>query len=1059
MMPKNRATSLLFMFVLLFVISFVFGQTRKSVIGQEVEIDALLEGGTAVTADEPAATTLMLPLQPDVLTLYQTLTADVPTLDPPKAEDADSVDYIENLFVNLTNFDPLLNEVIPEAATGWQIRADGLVYTFTLRTDIPWVKHDQMTGLTTQVVDGNNNPRFVTADDFVYGIKRVCDPNLATYQNSVIGALIVGCSDVLDYPDPANIPPALFDAIGVTAPFSDTLVIEMTEPAGNFLTMTPMWKLAAVPEWTITTYGDLWTEPQNIVTNGRFVLREWVYTKGIVLWRNPLMPGDMQGTGNVEQIATQIVADNAESYNLWLTGKVATSPIPDVILDAHLTNFPGETDKIPDLAVFYVGFRMSKAPFDNVNLRRAFSAAIDRQQFVDQVRQGQGYPMRHLTPPGIFGAPPGDQVGVGYSLNFAQNELAQAGYPNCAGLPTVNIMGYSGQTTTDWLNFVKDQWVNNLGCDPAAIQIQQVSFEELLQATDLDTPDNQAPHMWTLGWGPDYADANNYVGDILHCMRDNRTKRTCNAIDTLIEQARAETDPATRIPLYAQIEDGFFGTAGEFPIAPLYSRSNSVARHDWLVRIPVLFGGEQWYDWVLNPAIQDVSPVLGPNNVPVTIDIYGFNFASGGWADLWNGANFQTIEGLTLIDNSHLRGIVPVGTPTGIYTLTVSNPDESSASLGNAYAVIDGATFNDLYALSTDLWLNPLTVHQGDPDPTLGLLLRRQGETLQRNVAVAFYQGDPAAGGSLIGSNTVPIAPNSVAPVSVTWPTPHAGLYDIYAVIDPADEVPEASETNNVISRTMKIYTPFADLQPPTVTAFSVDNGALTTDTPDVVLNATAVDNVGVSSIIYVDHVFRQGVNHWVVANHSGWLPYQDAHVDYAWTLQPETGIHFLQAWVADAAGNISLLPGRTYINYIPVSAHLAQSQVHIYRLPLTAGETVSMTLTATNLTDADLYLWNQDATLAAIRELGDADRQIVYTAPAGGDGIYQVEVEGLVSTDYQLVIEVDGAPLMQPASVLSPVGRAQPFLLPSEDPSDDVGLPDAPAVEYQVYLPVVLKN
>jgi ABC-type transport system substrate-binding protein len=139
--------------------------------------------------------------------------------------------------------------------------------------------------------------------------------------------------------------------------------------------------------------------------------------------------------------------------------------------------------------------------------------------------------------------------------------------------------------------------------------IEQLPFSELLAATTPDTPDPEAPHIWTLGWGPDYADENNWVGDVLWCESgQNDWKRECNEIDDLIVQAREETDPAVRTELYAQIEEMFFGPEGEYPFAPLFVRIAFVAVHDWYDYTPALFGGNQWYnysiDWEAKQAAQ-----------------------------------------------------------------------------------------------------------------------------------------------------------------------------------------------------------------------------------------------------------------------------------------------------------------------------------------------------------------------------------------------------------------------------------------------------------------------
>ncbi len=530
---------------------------------------------------------------------------DIPTLDPQLAEDTISIDAIENLFLQLTNYDLQTAQVIPEAATDWQVSADGLIYTFQIRTGIPWVKHDPATGETTQAVDAQGNPRFLTAHDFVYGIRRACDPNTGSYYSTVFAPLLKGCSDVLFAPDPKDIPQELWGAVGVRAPDDQTLVIELAFPASYFLSMTPMWTLAAVPHWTIEAHGKAWIQPDNIVTNGRYVLHEWARDVRRTFLRNPLLPSDMRGDGNIERLVISVLPDHSAGYALWLKGQVDCSSIPPDQLQSHLQQFPDETDQIAGLAVSYISFRMTKPPFDDPRVRRAFSAAFDRATYVKEVLQGQGLPMIHFAPPGIFGAPPIDEVGLGFDPQFARQQLAEAGYPDCQGFPRVTLATYKSESPL--IEYAKAQWVENLGCRPDRIQVQQLPFQELLNATEHDVPDAQAPHMWTLTWAPDYADENNWVGDVLWCKAASRQKRTCNEIDDLIVQARQEPDPQRRIELYRQIEESFFGPEGETPFFPISLHTAYTARHAWLEHTPAPFGGEQWYNWSIDQQAQQAA--------------------------------------------------------------------------------------------------------------------------------------------------------------------------------------------------------------------------------------------------------------------------------------------------------------------------------------------------------------------------------------------------------------------------------------------------------------------
>jgi len=575
-------------FLLLMIAIAACGPAPASV--EETEVVPSTEA--QIPPPSPAA-----PAEPVTLDSYAT--SEIPTLDPQLADDVLSVNFVENLFVNLTNLAPDGRELLPEAATGWQGSEDGLAYTFKLRTDIPWVQHDPETGETRQVLDNDGNPRFVTAHDFAYAIKRACDPNLGSYYSGVIAPVIKGCEAVLYFEDPTAVPPELVAAIGVSAPADDTLVVELEFPASYFLSMTPMWTLAATPEWAIEEHGETWIEPENMVTSGRYVLHEWQRGVSTSLWRNPFMPQDMSGRGNIERVMTRVVPEPSTGYALWLENEVDMTGIPELELQAHLEQFPEETQQAPDLAVLYFGFALDKPPFDNVHVRRAFSAAFDRQIYSDEVMQGQCLPMKHFAPPGIFGAPPIDEVGVGFDPEYAREQLAEAGYPGCEGFPQVTLLTFSGQGAQHRAEYAQAQWKEHLGCSPDLIQIEQLPFREQMEA--VEAPAEDRPHIWAAGWAPDYPDENNWVGDVLWCKNpENARRRECSSLDELIVEAREEPNAEHRIELYRQIEEGFFGPEGEMPFAPTCTTVGYGAVHRWLDPGPLeLFSGSQWYDWTI----------------------------------------------------------------------------------------------------------------------------------------------------------------------------------------------------------------------------------------------------------------------------------------------------------------------------------------------------------------------------------------------------------------------------------------------------------------------------
>ena len=572
--------------------------------GESVEVTRIVTEEVEVTRVVESA-----PESDDLITYDGYSLTDIPELDPQIAADTVSRTYIENLFLQLTNYDAGTSEIVPEVATAWESSEDGLTWTFHLRTDIPWVYHNPVSGETTHInrpllneagEQIGEEPAFVNANDFVASFRRACDPNLGSRYSMVIAPTIAGCSAVLNAEEPAALTADAFESIGVSAPDESTLVVELTFSAGYFLSMTPMWTLSATPAWTIAEHGGQWTEAGNIVTAGPYVLNEWVHGVRRTLLRNRLMPEDMRGTGNIDRIRVSVVPDTVTGYTHWLSYEVDESQIPDAELQAHLEQFPDETIQVPDLAVFYFAFRHTKAPFDQVEVRRAFSAGFDRQRFVDEIRQGQGLPMSHFAPPGIFGAPPIDEVGVGFDPQYAREQLEAAGYPDCEGLPQLTLLGFSGKETLDWIEYARAQWEEHLGCGSDVIQVEQRTFEEVLEATSASVPDENAPHIWTAGWAPEYADENNWVGDALWCENELNTRRPCTETDELIVLAREEADSEIRAELYHEIEERFFGPEGEMPIAPLFVRIEYQARHVWLDNDVSLFGGQQWYNWTID---------------------------------------------------------------------------------------------------------------------------------------------------------------------------------------------------------------------------------------------------------------------------------------------------------------------------------------------------------------------------------------------------------------------------------------------------------------------------
>jgi oligopeptide transport system substrate-binding protein len=551
---------------------------------------SLVPSGFALAGD--ASITVVARYQDDVVVVRDSAaTSELATLDPQLGSDVVSITAIENLFHGLTNYDPLTSQVTPELATEWTTSEDGLTWTFTLRNDVMWYRYDPATQTAAEL-------RPVVAADVVYGIKRGCDPRLGGSYSYVAASIIAGCEVVNGTaPEEATDELVFGDTIKVSAPDDTTVTIEIQFPAGYFFSMTPMWIFRPVHQETIEEFGDEWTNPGNIATNGPYFLQE--LSRGVrrVFVANENHPADLGFGGNIDQINFTVIEDPGTIFALYQDNQLDAAGVPAAELQAVLED-PAYADQLSfttDLAVFYFGFGHDKPPFDNVHARRAFSAIIDREAFVQQVRQGRGQPMIHFTPPGMAHASPINEVGVGFDPDYAKAELEAAGFPNCEGFPNVNMVAYTG--VGSWIEFWAAAAEEYLGCSPDIFTVEQLEFSVLLEVTSHNTPTQDRPNVWTLGWGPDYGDANNWVHDVLSCESSNDFMRPCTATDDLINAAARETDPAVRDQQYREIEEAFFGAEGEFPIAPIFMRLDYALNKPWYTGpfdTDGLFGGAHW---------------------------------------------------------------------------------------------------------------------------------------------------------------------------------------------------------------------------------------------------------------------------------------------------------------------------------------------------------------------------------------------------------------------------------------------------------------------------------
>ena len=456
------------------------------------------------------------------------------------------------------------------------------------------------------------------------------------------------------------------------------------------------------------------------------------------------------------------------------------------------------------------------------------------------------------------------------------------------------------------------------------------------------------------------------------------------------------------------------------------------------------------------PDLREVRPTQGYADLPTDLHVYGFNLHPGISVTLGS----TDLENVAVVNQTHLRAMVPAGLPAGPYTTTAFYGAGDAGALPNAYTVL--LPQDDLFAQTQELWVDPVAPRAGEV-ARLGLLVHRQGgsSTLSQ-VLVRFF-----ANGQTLGDVHVPsLSPDGEGSTRrLDWVPTQAGDYQITAVIDPEGQIPEASEANNTVTRTVTVLATAPDMLAPHVDSLVIEGGRdVVTDTM-VHLAATATDypqpgGEGVSHLRYIEFEYSQGARLWVPVQDSGWVVSDTVNsTNYRWLLTPVGGLHYIQAWAKDGVGNISHYPYQQGISYLPPTEQVGRDQTRVYRRDLAAGVSLQVTLTPV-WGDPDLYVWPPDWEEGRppwVSNLSGTEvDEIAFTTPVSG--VYQIEVYGYTSAEYQLDIVVGAATFdIQVAGGIDPdkeKRQAPAVALDSEPPRD---IPQEEA-GYSLYLPLVMR-
>ena len=460
------------------------------------------------------------------------LFVDPPTLDPHLTTDATSAQIIVEVFGGLVTIDANL-DVVPDLAEGWDISADGRVYTFRIRPDAMF--HD-------------GKP--VTAEDVRWSLERATNPlteapNVDQYLGDIVGVDEKLAGDALQIS-------------GVRVINERTIEITIDQAKSYFLAKLTYPTAFVLDRVSIEANPKKWFRKPN--GTGPFRMTEYKVGETLILSRNEnyhLGPPKLAEVVMILSGGTSMLMYENDEIDIAGVGLADLDRLldPTNALNAELRRAP------PSFSVQYIGLNVNEPPLDDRKVRQALNLAIDKREIATIVLGDQVVPATGILPPGFPGFSESVR-GYGFDPERAKQLLRESKYgDDLDNFPTITITtpGSFGANVSLDMEVVLAMWEKNLGI---RTEFQQTEF-----ATFLKDLNKRRFQMFNIGWIADYPDPENFLDILFYSdSSNNHTNYNNPEVDALLEQARVETDETRRFRLYNQVEQMILDDAPWIPL-------------------------------------------------------------------------------------------------------------------------------------------------------------------------------------------------------------------------------------------------------------------------------------------------------------------------------------------------------------------------------------------------------------------------------------------------------------------------------------------------------------
>ncbi|MFN0094335.1 MAG: ABC transporter substrate-binding protein [Dehalococcoidia bacterium] len=429
------------------------------------------------------------------------------------------------------------------------VSADGKTYTVKLKKDLKW---------------SDGQP--LTAQDFVLGIQRTCNPDNAGHYQYILTA-IVGCDD---YYGAAKKTPAekdaLLKAVGVRAVDATTVEYKLTDAQPTFPILLALWPTFPVPKHKVSAVDAKWPGPLENVYNGPFMPKAYTEKANMELVQNPNWAGGSKAL--LEKLTIKYIDDDAVGTNAFRSNELDATTASKAELDKLKTEFAKELQLYPATRTTGIHMQLKDPTLAKQEVRFALSQSIDRVTLNKVVFKDSNIPTTSWMPPVRNGLKGGEyDAAIGFNVAKAKENLAKAGFPDGKGFPQLSLVIRDDATNKLLGEFLQAEWKKNLN-----IEIKLDVVDSKTRSAKFNKKEFQ---LFVGGWQEDYPDPENWLlGQFETGGSLNKDDTSIPALDDVINKAKFNTNDEQRRQQYRDAEKILVEQLGG--MAPMYH--NAVAK-------------------------------------------------------------------------------------------------------------------------------------------------------------------------------------------------------------------------------------------------------------------------------------------------------------------------------------------------------------------------------------------------------------------------------------------------------------------------------------------------